>query len=163
MQALPLALMANVFCMGNSTLRQRGRHRVNVVSLGVALLSIAVGMLLSVKLMSTEQRPAALLLCIIGGRAVYWLLTDAWLDWSVFHWEGTGVKFRAIAAMGISLFVAYCVHEGSLAIPVRMLAATLAVLVFWVVFRATGGVGERTRELVGGIVQPRYRSAAVLL
>jgi hypothetical protein len=144
--AAVLAMAVNVFALGNRTLQEGKRLPSQLVALSIATLAIAIGLVLVVRMSARELWPLGWLIVIIGGRGLFWLITDIWCDYKVFKWHGAGVKVRGLTALAAGLVVIYQ-WPGSQwqDFAVRSVAGFIT---FWLIFRALGGLGEPSRNLL---------------
>lgn len=149
-----LAMLGNPFSLGNTTLMQRDCFRPVLVGLGISLLSIVAGTWLSLQWMSAELG-FGLVLTALGSRVVFWLVTDLWCDGTVFKWEGSVVKLRAVLATVLAV--------GSMLVgqwnrPEYLVwGIPIAGLIWLVAWRATGGLGSVLRAQLTGMLVPQLR------
>jgi hypothetical protein len=95
----------------------------------------------------------AVLLGYVGGRALFWFITDMWADGKMFQWEGSGIKFRGLLAVGVGLACVAIIGDSR---PIgQALAAMVGVLSFLGVFRLLGGVGDVIRASIAGLLGSR--------
>jgi O-antigen/teichoic acid export membrane protein len=156
-----VALVANFFTLGNSTLHQTNRFLPELIGLAASAIFIAGNGLVAPRLLSEADRPLAIVLGYVIGRAIFWLITDLWVDARIFKWDGAAIKLRGLLAVGVALGGALLVGNGK---PTGQVVAAFAGLaLFWSVFRLLGGVGRDTRGHITGLLSARLNSIARFL
>jgi len=156
-----VALVANFFTLGNSTLHQTNRFVPELAGLAASAVFIVGNGLVAPRLLSETDRPLAIVLGYVIGRAIFWLITDLWVDARIFKWDGAAVKLRGLLAVGVALGGASLIGNGEL---IRQVAAAIAGLaLFWGVFRLLGGVGRDTRGHITGLLSARLNWIARFL
>jgi O-antigen/teichoic acid export membrane protein len=159
--ACSIGLLANVSCLGNTTLQQLENYRAQVASMAIAVLSMAAGLVVLLRMdLGLEPALGALTLIVVG-RALFWLMTDLWADRSVFAWGHSATKARGVLAALPSLALAAWIDASTLAGGIG--AAIVVAAVFLATFRILGGVGARTRALVSDLLPQRLGGVARLI
>jgi O-antigen/teichoic acid export membrane protein len=149
-----MGLIANVFSLGNNTLQQMENYRPQVIGMGVAILLIVVGVS-AVRFIDLDIDPVPVtLVLIVLVRAVFWFITDISADRQVFGFAHTAIKWRGIGAallpMGVGIWLSPDTLPAGLALAVGM------TVVYLVLMRMLGGVGNEARGLLERIVSPAF-------
>lgn len=150
-----LGLIANVFSLGNNTLQQLENYRPQVIGMGMALLVIVAGVS-AVRFMDLDVEPTPVtLVLIVLVRAVFWLLTDIAADRQVFGFAHSAVKWRGIGAALLPIGIGIWLSPDTLGAGLALAAAM--TVVYLLLMRMCGGVGNEARVLLDRAVSPAFR------
>lgn len=156
-----VALVANFFTLGNSTLHQTNRFLPELAGLAASAIFIVGNGLIAPRLLSQANWPLAVVLGYVIGRAIFWVITDLWVDARIFNWDGTAVKLRGLLAVAVALGGTLLMGNGE---PIgQVVAAVVGLVLFWGVFRLLGGVGEETRGYVADLLGSKIKWAGRFL
>lgn len=154
--ATVIALIANFFTLGNNALHQTNRFLPELIGLIVSGGYIILNGTLIVKLVEPQVAPLIILLGFIIARALFWLLTDIWADFKLFNWNGTILKIKALIAAIITLIIIIYLNKLNFGLPLQIIISLIEAILFLLLFRIFGGVGENIRKTAVSLIPQKY-------
>lgn len=143
-----VALLLNVFALGNATLHQTNRFLPEIIGLAGALLIVGGNAIVAPHVLSSATVSFAAVLALVAGRGFFWLFTDLWTDARIYAWETTLIKLRGVAAATASIVLSYALRG----VGGTLVAGVIGVISFWGLFRVLGGSGRAARRDLEGLV-----------
>lgn len=160
-----IALAGNFFSLGNAAIRQMERYGPILFGKILAVGAMLAGLLVAAPAVDRSLLPLVVILNYIGGRLVFWLVTDLWADWAVFEKRGLAIKLRGLAGLAAACALILALGKGGA--PASISLGVTALLgggvVFVGVFRVLGGVGTATREVIRGLLGRQLRWVGYLI
>jgi hypothetical protein len=147
--------VVNFFSLGNSTLHQTNRFQAEIWGILGSTLFMLINTFWTIEFFTPEQAPLIVILGYVGGRCIFWVITDLWADYRIFRWKGSSIKIRSLLAISISLPLIISLKR--VGENYYLFSALAGLILFFGIFRLLGGVGKQTRNSVSKILGPKFR------
>jgi O-antigen/teichoic acid export membrane protein len=155
-----LALVGNIFSLGNSTLQQLEQYKAQIFAMCIALMVIITGVVYA--FINDMDDMLFFVVLAVSGRLVFWVITDIYSDFKYFHWRGFSVKIKSLVSVMIILLGISMLQEVEFGVHAAMLLP-IGVVGYLLLFRLVGGIGSESRNMIIKNIPGRYAGFVKLI